>query len=1095
MIVFVSILTAVALVTSVQAAPQAGDSRWAFTQEGASEATLPAMAVSTFPEAPSRLATLNESASMWVRASRTSVSNVLVLDPSMFGSGQSWNLGEDLFHSLAETTNFTPPDDPDFPAIASLLTDGINEWVELDTWLPGGGGTSTGAQETYWLNRNPDLVGTDIDFIRLTIHDLSITPANDGTQVFENYTWEIWGHPIFVAFYPPTDPNGSYLIDRDYTNVNVSLAEPGAAVLEWNGANRSMEGSGMNWRLNVSGLANGVYSYRVWATNSTGAAFVSHVRILTVGVGVWSLRHATIGFYPSIAFDANGTFHMCFYGASIGPLTGLVYGTFNTNGWQFTQVDGGGGDTGQSCAIALDHSGHPHISYIGGPDYYGNFYVRYGAFDGTSWNLETVDEGYYTYTSIALDPANDLPRIAYAPYAGGLRLATYNGSVWNIEVVDPSADGATLSLALDSNGRPGIAYANWSGDGLKYARWTGSAWNFSVIADAGFAPSLRLDANGGPHVAYITRTGVSYASRNGTDWSNETVDIKSFSSVSLALDSQGVPHVACASAGWGGDVRYASKNGTWTIQVVSHNFGGSGLSMALGPSGSPGIAFVTNLSLGDLAFATTAADTLPPSTTIQMTGTPGAARWFRSTVQVTLVATDDVAVRNTTYRVDGDSWQTYSGPFALDGDGDHVVDYYSTDVAGNAETVKTASLRIDSSAPFVRMEMEGILGRSGWYRSSVNVALAANDNTSGVGSIRYRLDNGPWITYSGPFPISGDGAHYVQYTAFDVAGNSANSATALVKIDSTPPSSSISVSGAVGASGWYTAPPTVSLSAADTVIGILSISYSLDGREWRNYTGPVVIDEGRHVIAYRAEDEAGNIEAPHTKQINVDATPPLATITSPSAQTFVASNSVEVTWTATDDLSGIDHFELALDGGLTRDVDRTARNYTFFGLSDGSHTVELRAVDSAGLTITRASVFMVDATEPTVLVTSPGSGAVITSSSTTVKWIASDKTSGLDSFSISVDGGSPTILTSPMTSVTLTNLADGTHTVTIQAVDRAGNVATSMTTFRVDTGVFSPSGPYGLAVLAAALASAAAVAAGVVFMVRRRGARPPDEGA
>src|SRR6266699_6054479 len=41
-IVFVSILTAVALVTSVQAAPQAGDSRWAFTQEGASEATLPA---------------------------------------------------------------------------------------------------------------------------------------------------------------------------------------------------------------------------------------------------------------------------------------------------------------------------------------------------------------------------------------------------------------------------------------------------------------------------------------------------------------------------------------------------------------------------------------------------------------------------------------------------------------------------------------------------------------------------------------------------------------------------------------------------------------------------------------------------------------------------------------------------------------------------------------------------------------------------------------------------------------------------------------------------------------------------------------------
>ena len=207
------------------------------------------MRVSYVSGSPSRLATLDGFENSWARAAFASVSNVLVEDPTEFYSnGQGWDLGENLFHTTAETTNFTPPDDPDFNAIGYLLTDGISEWLQLATWESGGGGTSSAAPESYWLHGNPDLVGSDVDFIRLVIHDLSFTPVDGGTQVLENYTWEIWGHSIFVAFYPPTDPNGTYLIDRRFTNVNVSLAEPGTAVLEWNGVNLSMDGTGTNWR-------------------------------------------------------------------------------------------------------------------------------------------------------------------------------------------------------------------------------------------------------------------------------------------------------------------------------------------------------------------------------------------------------------------------------------------------------------------------------------------------------------------------------------------------------------------------------------------------------------------------------------------------------------------------------------------------------------------------------------------------------------------------------------------------------------------------------------------------------------------------------
>ena len=582
---------------------------------------------------------------------------------------------------------------------------------------------------------------------------------------------------------------------------------------------------------------------------------------------------------------------------------------------------------------------------------------------------------------------------------------------------------------------------------------------------------------------------MKYALLNGDNWSSENVDVKTFSSVSLALDSQSAPHLAYAT-GWGGDVRYAVKNGTWTIQVVSHHYG-DGLSMALEPSGTPGIAFLTNLSNGDLAFATTAADKMPPSTSIQMTGIGGTAGWFRSPVQVALIATDDVAVRNTTYQVDGGGWQSYAGTFTVSGDGSHTVDYYSTDAAGNSESIKTASLRIDSSAPVVQMTADGILGRSGWYRSSVNVTLAANDSESGMGAIFYGVDNRPWIAYSGPFAVSGDGWHYVQYTAFDLAGNQGGLATALVKIDSTPPSSSVSLSGMVGGSGWYTTFPSVSLSATDTIIGVVSISYSLDGGGWQNYTKSVVIDEGRHLLTYRAEDAAGNIEASHTIAINVDTAPPNAAITSPSAQTFVASSSVEVTWTATDAMSGIDHFELSLDGGATVAVDSVARNYTFFGVSDGSHSVELRAVDVAGHAVARGRVLTVDATDPEVFVTSPGNGAVIPSHSLIVRWIASDKTSGLDHVSLSIDGGAAIVIPAMTTSLSLTHLADGTHTVIFEAVDHAGNVGRSIVTFRVDTGGFGLSSPYGTIILVSILVAVVVMAAVVVFAIRRRRTRPP----
>ncbi|MBD3192121.1 MAG: S8 family serine peptidase [Candidatus Heimdallarchaeota archaeon] len=91
-----------------------------------------------------------------------------------------------------------------------------------------------------------------------------------------------------------------------------------------------------------------------------------------------------------------------------------------------------------------------------------------------------------------------------------------------------------------------------------------------------------------------------------------------------------------------------------------------------------------------------------------------------------------------------------------------------------------------------------------------------------------------------------------------------------------------------------------------------------------------------------------------------------------------------------------------------------------------------------------------DTTPPTIDITSPNEGATLTSSDVTVTWSGSDSGSGIDYYETRIDSGS-WINKGTSTSHTFTGLADGSHTVDVRAWDVAGNSATDMVTFTVDT--------------------------------------------
>jgi M6 family metalloprotease-like protein len=354
--------------------------------------------------------------------------------------------------------------------------------------------------------------------------------------------------------------------------------------------------------------------------------------------------------------------------------------------------------------------------------------------------------------------------------------------------------------------------------------------------------------------------------------------------------------------------------------------------------------------------------------------------YINSTTTISLAATDGLGsgVSFTKYRVDGSGWITYTAELKFPNAGSYTFDFYSSDHLGNEESFDTLNLIVDKQAPSSQIDIgePEFPTFPPFINSSTPITLTSSDGTgSGVNYTLYRIDLGSWNVYNGPFMIPSEGPHTIYYNATDNLGQQEDLNQYSVRVDNSPPETSI----IIGDPQYGSSPTTVhtqtpiTLSYNDgTGSGVRSIWYKVGSGAWTKYTGAFNLpSEGLHTVYFNSTDNLNQMEPVKSEDINCDITAPDTDITVGEPKFREDLFDVwNITLDTLFDLSSID-----------TDVDKywfTINGETYlgtqfdlgdYGLDEGFYTITWGAFDLLGNNETgnMLTVFLDTSTPATVL--------------------------------------------------------------------------------------------------------------------------------
>ncbi len=678
--------------------------------------------------------------------------------------------------------------------------------------------------------------------------------------------------------------------------------------------------------------------------------------------------------------------------------------------------------------------------------------------------------------------------------------------------------GATLSTSLDTDER------------LEYSNDNGSSWTDITESVTGTAighTDTALTSSTTVQMRVIDTAGNTGAAASQLITIDNTAPTTTITIDSITTDSgnsgsdfitndnDGLTINATLSTGLAGDeiLEYSNDNGaTWA--EISGSVSGTAVTHIDGAltstttiqmrvvdtAGNPGPADSQLITIDTAApAAPTGLDLDATSDTgssdtddITADNTPTINGSAEAGSSVTLYDTDGSTVLGTDTADGSGNWSITASSLS---DGNHILTARATDIAGN-ESSPSASLaiRVDTTAPTTTISIDSITDDTGTSSSdfitndngglTIDATLSATLDTDE--RLEYSSDNGSsWtdITES----VSGTAISHadasltssttIQMRVIDDAGNTGTVASQSITIDTTAPTTNVSIDSINDDTGNSSSDfitndndgLTINATLTAGLTGDEILEYSNDnGATWTDISGSVSGTAVTHIdaaltstttIQMRVADIAGNTGEPTPQLITIDTTAP-GTLTIALDNDTGSSGADNITSDGNYTVSGE-------EAGATIEysTDDATWGTTAIVASEGGNTIYVRQIDVAGNAGPSALLsFTLDTSAPaapTGLDLDPASDTGTSNSDDitddTTPTINGSAEAGSNISLFDTDG--VTLLGTAVAdgggnwSITSSLLTEGDHTLTATATDAAGNEssASSGLTITIDT--------------------------------------------
>ncbi len=393
-------------------------------------------------------------------------------------------------------------------------------------------------------------------------------------------------------------------------------------------------------------------------------------------------------------------------------------------------------------------------------------------------------------------------------------------------------------------------------------------------------------------------------------------------------------------------------------------------------------------------------DQSPPEITV--TSPADGAAVTASTLYVDYVVSDDLATEpycavynDTTYdggEGEGEGPPTDAHEVELVPGLNEIAVYCSDDAGNSSEVPFDVFYDTDDPTVSITAPTEGALVTT----SSIPVAFTATDDTDTSPSCN--ITSGQSVSLT-------PGANTITVTCTDDAGRS-GSASVHVTYDATAPTVSITAP----TEGALVTTPSIPVTFTATDDTDASPSCDLTSGQ------SVSLTPGANTITVTCTDDGGR-SGSASVHVTYDATAPEVEITAPADGSLVTAPAVDLTFTVSDDTDS----EPTCDHAASSTAN----------LSPGPNTITVTCTDAAGRTGSDSVDVVYDASAPTVEITAPTDGLLVTDPEIAVDYSVSD------------DGEvAPDCDIAPGSLVTL---SPGENTITVTCTDSAGHAGSAST--------------------------------------------------